>query len=175
MYCKLTSCALKGVDGLIVSVEVDISNGLPSFDLVGLPDSSVRESRERVRSAIKNSGYIFPVKRITVNLAPADYKKEGSYYDLPIALGILCCMGVITQDDLDSRMIVGELSLDGGIQGVKGVLSIASTAKKANLKECLVPMDNATESALVKGIDTVPISSLKEAVLHLTGNSRPYH
>ena len=102
MYCRLTSCALEGVDGLIVTVEVDISNGLPSFDLVGLPDSAVRESKERVRSAIKNSGYPFPVKRITINLAPADYKKEGAYYDLPIALGILSCMGVIEQDTLES-------------------------------------------------------------------------
>ncbi|HHX59571.1 MAG TPA: YifB family Mg chelatase-like AAA ATPase [Epulopiscium sp.] len=171
MYCKLTSCALKGVDGLIVTVEVDISNGLPSFDLVGLPDSSVRESKERVRSAIKNSGYPFPVKRITVNLAPADYKKEGAYYDLPIALGILCCIGVVEQDALDSHMIVGELSLDGSVQSVNGILPIACTAKDAILKQCLVPISNASESALVKGIDTIGISSLKEAIFHLTGEN----
>ncbi len=168
MYCKLTSCALMGVDGLIVTVEVDITNGLPSFDLVGLPDSSVRESKERVRSAIKNSGYPFPIKRITVNLAPADYRKEGAYYDLPIALGILCCIGVIEQKALDSTMIVGELSLDGSVQGVKGILPIACAAKDKKLKQCLVPMTNSAESALVKGIDTVGISSLKEAILHLT-------
>lgn len=169
MYCNLTSCALTGVDGLIVTVEVDITNGLPSFDLVGLPDSSVRESKERVRSAIKNSGYPFPVKRITINLAPADYKKEGAYYDLPIALGILCCMGVLEQDDLESSMIVGELSLNGRVQGVKGILPIACAAKEAHFKQCLVPLINATESSLVKGIETIGISSLKEAVLHLTG------
>lgn len=171
MYCKLTSCALKGVDGLIVTVEVDISNGLPSFDLVGLPDSSVRESKERVRSAIKNSGYTFPVKRITVNLAPADYKKEGAYYDLPIALGILSCMGVISQDSLDKCMVVGELSLDGSIQAVKGILPITITAKKAGLEQCLVPFDNATESALIKDIDTIGLSSLKETILHLNGDT----
>lgn len=171
MYCKLTSCALKGVDGLIVTVEVDISNGLPSFDLVGLPDSSVRESRERVRSAIKNSGFPFPIKRITVNLAPADYKKEGAYYDLPIAIAILCCMGVLAQESLDSHMIVGELSLDGRVQSVKGILPIACAAKDANLKQCLVPISNATESALVKGIDTIGVSSLNEAVLHLTAEN----
>lgn len=169
MYCKLTSCALKGVDGLIVTVEVDITNGLPAFDLVGLPDSSVRESKERVRSAIKNSGYLFPVKRITVNLAPADYKKEGAYYDLPIALGILCCIGVIEQETLDTSMIVGELSLDGSIQGVNGILPIACAAKDAHLKQCFVPVVNAPESALVKGIDTIGIPSLKAMVLHLTG------
>ena len=118
MYCKLTSCALHGIDGLIVDVEVDISNGLPAFDLVGLPDSSVRESKERVKSAIRNSGYPFPVKRITINLAPADYKKEGSYYDLPIALGILCCMGVLNQESLQSSLIVGELSLDGSVRAL---------------------------------------------------------
>ncbi|NLI90428.1 MAG: YifB family Mg chelatase-like AAA ATPase [Epulopiscium sp.] len=170
MYCKLTSCALMGVDGLLVTVEVDISNGLPSFDLVGLPDSSVRESKERVRSAIKNSGYPFPVKRITVNLAPADYRKEGSYYDLPIALGILSCMGVVSQNSLNKCMVAGELSLDGSIQSVKGILPIAITAKEAGLKQCLVPLDNATESALVKGIDTIGLSSLKETILHLNGD-----
>lgn len=168
MYCRLTSCALNGVDGLIVNVEVDITNGLPSFDLVGLPDSSVRESKERVRSAIKNSGYPFPVKRITINLAPADYKKEGGYYDLPIALGILCCIGVIEQKALNASMVVGELSLDGSVQSVKGILPITSTAKNAGFKQCLVPFDNATEGALIEGIDTIGISSLKEAVLHLT-------
>lgn len=169
MYCQLTSCALHGVDGLIVDVEVDISNGLPSFDLVGLPDSSVRESKERVRSAIKNSGYSFPVKRITINLAPADYKKEGSYYDLPIALGILCCMGVIDQESLSSSLIVGELSLDGSVRDVRGILPITCAAKEAHFKQCLVPFLNAQEGALVKDVDTIGISSLQEAVLHLTG------
>ena len=169
MYCELTSCALHGVDGLIVDVEVDISNGLPSFDLVGLPDSSVRESKERVRSAIKNSGYPFPVKRITINLAPADYKKEGSYYDLPIALGILCCMGIIEQDALSSSLIVGELSLDGSVREVRGILPVVCSAKDAHFKQCIVPISNAQEGALVKGIDTIGISSLEEAVLHLTG------
>lgn len=171
MYCELKSCALHGVDGLIIDVEVDISDGLPCFDLVGLPDSSVRESKERVRSAIKNSGYPFPVKRITINLAPADYKKGGSYYDLPIALGILCCMGVIEQDALDSRLIVGELSLDGSIRNVKGILPITWAAKAANMKECLVPKANASEGGLVQDINTIGLSSLQEAVGHLTGEN----
>jgi len=171
MYCELKSCALHGVDGLIVDVEVDISDGLPCFDLVGLPDSSVRESKERVRSAIRNSGYPFPVKRITINLAPADYKKEGSYYDLPIALGILCCMGLIEQGSLNSSLIVGELSLDGNIRDVKGILPIVCAAKDNHIKECLIPIKNATEGALVKGIDIIGLSSLQEAILHLTGES----
>lgn len=171
MYCKLTSCALHGIDGLIVDVEVDISNGLPAFDLVGLPDSSVRESKERVKSAIRNSGYPFPVKRITINLAPADYKKEGSYYDLPIALGILCCMGVLNQESLLSSLIVGELSLDGSVRDVRGILPITCAANDAGFKQCLVPNLNASESALVKGIHTIGISSLKEAIGHLTGKS----
>lgn len=171
MYCKLTSCALLGVDGLIVNVEVDISDGLPSFDIVGLPDSSVREAKDRVRSAIKNSGYPFPIKRITINLAPADYKKEGSYYDLPIALGILCCIGIIPQDSLSSRMIVGELSLDGSIQPVKGILPIVSTAKDMNFRECIIPKANSAEGALINNIDIIGVSSLQEAILHLTQDS----
>lgn len=168
MYCKLTSCAIYGVDGLIIDVEVDVSDGLPSFDLVGLPDSAVREAKERVRSAIRNSGYHFPIKRITVNLAPADYKKEGAYYDLPIALGILCCMGIIEQSSLSSCMIVGELSLNGKVRPVKGILPIVSTAKDNNFSQCIIPKANVIEGALIQSIDIIGASTLEEVILHLT-------
>ncbi|HHX62809.1 MAG TPA: YifB family Mg chelatase-like AAA ATPase, partial [Epulopiscium sp.] len=129
------------------------------------------ESKERVRSAIRNSGYPFPVKRITINLAPADYKKEGSYYDLPIALGILSCMGLIEQDLLNSCLVVGELSLDGNIRQVKGILPIVCAAKANHMKECLLPIKNAPEGALVEGINIIGLASLQEAILHLNGEA----
>ena len=116
---KVKSVALKGLEGIEISVEVDISSGLPSFNIVGLPDEAVQEARERVRSAIKNSGFEFPIKRITVNLAPAEVKKEGSTFDLPIALGILCCVGAIKEkDSLKNYYFIGELSLDGSLRKV---------------------------------------------------------
>ena len=166
MFAKVKSAAILGIDGYTVDVEVDVSAGLPALDLVGLATSAVKESKERVRTAIKNSGYQFPVKRITINLAPADVKKEGPGFDLPIAIGLLTCTGDIAAvpDDL---LIIGELSLDGAVRGINGVLSIVYSAHKLGIKKCIVPYDNAPEGALVSGVEVVGVRTLNEAVRYL--------
>lgn len=169
MLSKINSCGLIGLDGYIVEVEIDISAGLPSFDIVGLPDTAVRESKERVRAAIKNSGFEFPVKRITVNLAPADIKKEGPAYDLPIALGILCATEQIQVKDIDKYMFLGELSLDGKIKPINGILPMTITALKAGIEKLVVPVENAEEAGVVKGIKVLPGSSVLEVINHLQG------
>ncbi len=161
------SSALCGIDGYIINVEVDISDGLPSFDLVGLPDSSVKESKERVRTAIKNSNFIFPVKRITVNLSPADTRKEGPSFDLPIAISILSCMGIIKEEKLKSTIIIGELSLDGSINPVNGILPMVYSAFKKGIKKCIIPFLNAEEGAIVNGMEVYGVKSLSEVVEHL--------
>lgn len=167
MLSKIISSGLLGIDGYLIDVEVDLSNGLPAFDLVGLPDSAVKESRERVRTAIKNSGFTFPIKRITVNLAPAHMKKEGPAFDLPIALGILCSMGLFPISSLKNTLILGELSLDGSIRSVNGVLPMVYHAKQRGISHCIVPFENAQEAAIVKGIEVYPFATLIEAVSFL--------
>ena len=137
MYAKTFGETTCGINGEEIIVEVDISNGLPAFELVGLPDTSVRESRERVRAALKNSGYKFPMTRITVNLAPADFKKDGSGLDLPIAIGILCGSGQINAEAISDKVFVGELALDGGIREVSGILPMIIKAKEAG-RNCIV-------------------------------------
>ncbi|MDR1913634.1 MAG: YifB family Mg chelatase-like AAA ATPase [Clostridiales bacterium] len=164
MLAKVISGAIQGIDGYIVEVEVDLSRGMPMFELVGLPDSAVKESKDRVRTAIKNTGYQFPVKRITVNLAPADTKKEGPAYDLPIALGILTCMGIITPDALKGIFFAGELSLDGSIRQVTGVLPMALAAKKAGYTRAVLPRENAEEAALVSQMDIMGADGLGELI-----------
>ena len=168
MLSKVTSCSLRGIDGCLIDVEVDLSQGLPSFDIVGLPDSAVKESKERVRTAIKNSGYEFPIKRITVNLAPADIKKEGPSFDLPIAAAMLICTGVISAEAVKGYMFTGELSLDGNIRRVNGVLPMVYCGKQNGINKFIVPFDNADEAALVYGTDIYPLKSLKELVEHFT-------
>ncbi len=167
MLSKILSSGLLGIDGYLIDVEVDLSNGLPAFDLVGLPDSAVKEARERVRTAIKNSGFTFPIKRITVNLAPAHMKKEGPAFDLPIALGILCSMGLFSLSSLQNTLILGELSLDGSIRNVNGVLPMIYHAKERGISRCIVPFENAQEAALVKGIEVYPFTNLIDAVSFL--------
>jgi magnesium chelatase family protein len=169
LLAKVLSSAVIGIDGHLVEVEVDISHGLPSFTTVGLPEASVKESKERVKSAINNSGYEFSYDRITVNLAPAGIKKEGTGFDLPVALGILCASGVIPQDELIRYMILGELSLDGRVKPVKGSLPMAITAKKAGYKGIIVPHDNRKEAAVVKGIPVYPVKRLSQLVEFLRG------
>ena len=168
MLSKVTSCSLKGIDGCLIDVEVDLSQGLPSFDIVGLPDSAVKESKERVRTAIKNSGYEFPIKRITVNLAPADIKKEGPSFDLPIAAAMLICTGVIPTQKANGYMFTGELSLDGNIRRVNGVLPMVYCGRQNDINKFIVPYDNADEAALVCGTEIYPVKSLKELVDHFT-------
>lgn len=172
MTSIVRSGALAGVDGYPVSVEVDVSAGLPSFDIVGQPDSAVRESRERVRAALVNSDMHFPAKRIVVNLAPADTRKEGPSFDLPIAVGLLACSGAIAKN-FSNVFITGELSLSGEIAPVSGVLSMACEAAKAGIETIAVPIANANEAALVKGISVIPVSNLKSLASFLNGSSIP--
>lgn len=176
MMSKVLSSAVIGIDAYIVEVEVDISKGLPSFSTVGLPEGAVRESKERVKASIKNSGYQFPSDRITVNLAPADIKKEGSAFDLPMAIGILSATGLIQGGAIYGYLILGELSLDGLIRPVKGALPIAIAAKEAGLKGVFLPSKNATEAAVVEGVNIYPVDSLSMLVETLSGmlNINPF-
>ncbi|MDX1775071.1 MAG: YifB family Mg chelatase-like AAA ATPase [Desulfobulbales bacterium] len=169
MLAKIKSSAVVGIDALPVTVEVDISYGLPAFATVGLADGAVRESRERVKAAIKNSGYEFPIHRITVNLAPADVKKEGAGYDLPMALGILSASEVLKSDKLGRYAVIGELSLDGSVRPAKGILPMAIAARRACLEGILVPLANAEEAAVVAGIKVIGVKTLYEAVEFLAG------
>jgi magnesium chelatase family protein len=169
MLARIYSALVLGVDGFEIEVEVDICSGLPMFSTVGLPDGSVRESKDRVRAAIRNSGYEFPNKRITVNLAPADVKKNGSSYDLPIAMGILYAAAIISGTRNQEYCMVGELSLDGSLRSVRGVLSMALSVKKSKLKGIIVPFENAEEASVVKGIEIIPVKFLYEAVEFLAG------
>jgi magnesium chelatase family protein len=168
MLAKVTSFALIGLDSTLVDVEVDISRGLPSQTIVGLPDAAIRESAERVRAAIVNSGLIHPRARLTVNLAPADLRKEGPAYDLPIAVGILVASEQVGADFLNAGL-VGELSLDGHVRSVTGVLPMAVAAREEGLATLYVPEANAAEAALVEGLEVIPVASLASLVGHLHG------
>lgn len=163
MYAKMTSASVLGVNGFLVEVEVDISNGLPAFDIVGLPDSSVKEARERVRVAIKNSENNFPLQRITTNLAPADIRKEGAVFDLAIALGILAASEQLKLPS-EQLLLIGELALDGGLRALTGVLPMVMTAQEAGIQQVMLPQQNAAEAALVEGMTVIPIGSLQDAV-----------
>jgi len=164
MLAKIYSAAVLGIDAYIVEVEAHLESQLPAFATVGLPDSAVRESRERVNAAIKNSNFPFPQKRITINLAPADIKKEGSAFDLPIAIGILAASGVVSQDHIADYVILGELSLDGSLRPIRGALPIAVEISKNEIKGIVLPVENASEAAMAQGIKVYPITSLTEAV-----------
>ena len=168
MLAKVTSFALIGLDSTLISVEVDISRGLPAQIIVGLPDAAVRESSERVRAAVVNSGLVYPRARLTVNLAPADLRKEGPAYDLPIATGLLLATEQVDAD-LSDAGLVGELSLDGQVRGVTGMLPMAVAAKEKGLSEIYVPQANAAEAALVEGLTVYPVASLASLVGHLHG------
>ncbi len=170
MLAQVTSCAVVGLEGAPIQVEVDISRGLPSWMLVGLPDAAVREAGERVRSAIKNSGLQFPQGRITINLAPADLRKEGPAYDLPIAIGVLVASEQLFH--LESpAMIIGELSLDGSVRHVQGVLPMAAQARHEGINTLYVPQSDAPEAALVQGLTVYPVATLGRLVSHLLGIS----
>ena len=167
MLATLESATVIGVDACRVHVEIDVSGGLPHFQLVGLPDASVRESRDRVRAAIRNSGYDFPVNRITINLAPGDVRKAGPAFDLPIALGMLAATGTVTRSDFAGIVHIGELSLDGAIQPARGVLPIAAEARRSKARALLLPFDNLPEAAVVEGLRLLPVRTLREAVERL--------
>ncbi|MEN8200360.1 MAG: magnesium chelatase domain-containing protein, partial [Thermodesulfobacteriota bacterium] len=169
MLAKVHSGTVQGVDGLPVTVEVDLARGLPMFTTVGLPDNSVRESKERVKAAIKNCGYDFPACRITVNLAPADIKKGGAGFDLSIALGILAASKLFPAERLKDYCVLGELSLDGEVRSVPGVLPVTISARTNGLKGMLVPKSNRHEAAVVDNIEVIAIHSLDQAVEFLAG------
>src|SRR5919199_2497664 len=162
--CWARSLSLFGIDALPVEVEVDVSPGLPGFSIVGLPDAAVQEARERVRVAMSNSGYKFPTKRVIVNLAPANLRKEGPAFDLPIALGILAASGALAAGGLERAGVVGELSLDGGVRGIKGALSMAEGARKEGLRSLVLPQRDAPEAAVIGGVDGFVMRTLREAV-----------
>lgn len=169
MLAQILSSAVDGIDAYLVEVEIDISSGLPLFTTVGLPETTVRESKERVKSAIGNSGYTFPDDRITVNLAPANIKKEGTGFDLPIALGILTATGVVSQKIIAPYLLLGELSLDGRIKPVNGSLPMALAARSAGYRGIIVPHDNRLEASVVNGIDVYPAKTLSQVVEFFRG------
>ena len=166
MLAKTRTCALIGLDGIVVETEVDIAPGLPAFHIVGLPDTALHESRERVRAAIRNSGVEFPMRRIAVSLAPADIRKSGPAYDLPIAIGILTSTGQVPELD-DSSLLLGELALDGSLRPTMGMLPMVAVGKRQGFKRAFVPAANAEEAALVDGIDVFPVKNLAEMIAFL--------
>lgn len=166
MLSHIYSCGLSGIDGFSVCVETDISNGLPAFDIVGLPDAAVKEAKERIRSAIKNTGFRFPAKHIVINLAPASKRKEGSGYDLPMALSIICATEQIYASDLSKCAFFGELSLDGTVQSINGILPMVISAYKNGFTDMFVPTENADEAAVIEGVNIYPVSSLKALCDH---------
>lgn len=170
VIAKTSSCSLCGIDAFVVDVEVDISMGLPVFQMVGLAETSVKESKERVRAAVNNSGYRFPMDRVVVNLAPADMQKTGTGLDLPVAVAILAASGLIPADALTPYVLSGELSLDGRVKPVKGILPLALTARKQGFRGLMVPADNAREAALVDGLDVLPVTCLSQVVDFFAGH-----
>lgn len=167
MLSKIKSCGLLGINGYIINVETYISSGIPYFEIVGLGDAAVKEAKDRVRAAIKNSGLEFPIRRITVNLAPAHLRKEGSSLDLPIAIGIISAMGNVLYEPPKDYVFAGELSLDGGINPVKGILSMALCAKEKGVENFILPNDNKNEAAVVKGLNVFPVRKLDDVIHHL--------
>lgn len=165
------SMALHGLEGFLIDVQVDISNGMPSWDIVGLPDASVKEAKERVRTAIKNSGYELFSRKIVVNLAPANIKKEGSIFDLPIAIGILKSLDVINGKHIENILMIGELSLNGNLNSINGALPICIEAKKQGITKIILPKKNAKEASVIDGIEVLGASNLNEVVYYLNGIS----
>jgi magnesium chelatase family protein len=169
MLARVFSCAVIGLDGVIVEVEVDTGQGLPGMTIVGLPDTAIQESRERVQAAVKNAGIPYPRKRIIVNLAPASVRKEGPSYDLPIAVGVLVYADYLDQGCVNEALVVGELSLDGTVRHTRGVLPMAATAIKNGFKRIIVPEADAPEAALIPNLEVIPVPSLAALFNHLTG------
>lgn len=170
MLANVRSMSLHGLDGYLIQVQVDVSAGLPAWEIVGLADTAIKESKERVRTAIKNSGLDFPSRRIVVNLAPADIRKEGSFLDLPIAIGVLIATENISSINLESTVLIGELSLDGKVNGINGVLPMCIEAIKMGIKRIILPEKNAKEAAIINNIQIIPVKSLEETVAYLSGN-----
>lgn len=172
MFAKIYGSTTLGLNGVLITVEVDIANGLPAFDIVGLPETAVKESRERVRAAIKNAGYEFPAKRITINLAPADLRKDGSGLDLPIAMGILAACGYIERTACEPVVFISELSLEGRLRSVPGILPIAVQAADQGFKSIILAPENAAEALLVGKLTVIAAQTLEDVVLHISGRRR---
>jgi len=169
MLARVFSCAVIGLEGVVVDVEVDTGQGLPGTDIVGLPDKAVQESRHRVQSAIKNAGLPYPRKRIVVNLAPASVRKEGPTYDLPIALGVLMMQGLLPSGIVNDAIVVGELSLDGTVRHARGVLPMAAVARQQGFRRIIVSVVDGAEAALIPDLEVIPVSSLFALYQHLNG------
>ncbi|RME88862.1 MAG: ATP-binding protein [Anaerolineae bacterium] len=169
MLARVYSCAVIGLEGVIVEVEVDTGPGLPGMTIVGLPDTAVQESRERVQAAVKNAGFPYPRKRIIVNLAPASVRKEGPAYDLPIALGVMVMSGLLPQEAVEGTLVIGELSLDGSVRHTRGVLPMAAVARREGFRRLLVPAADAAEAALIPGLEVIPVETLEQLYAHLSG------
>ena len=169
MLARVHSCAIIGLDGVVIEVEVDFGQGLPGVTIVGLPDTAVQESRERVQAAIRNAGMYFPRKRLVVNLAPAAVRKSGPAYDLPIALGMLITTGQLAPHTVEDSMMIGELSLDGSVRHVRGVLPMAALAQEKGFKRVFVPKEDVAQSALIPDLEAIPVGSLRELLDHLNG------
>ncbi len=170
MYFEITSAGILGIEGIKINVELDISNGLPNFTIVGLPDSAIKESKERVRSALVNKGLNFPPKRITVNLSPSNIKKQGTFYDLPIGVGILAYMGVLNQERLKDFAFLGELSLDGVIKPINGVLPMVLSLRELGVKNIVVPEQNAQEVAFLEDINIYSPKDISELINFINGD-----
>ena len=171
MIAKTYTCSLLGIDAILVEVEVDLASGLPGFSTVGLPDNIVKESKDRVKAAIQNSGYPFPFERITVNLAPASLKKEGAGFDLPIAVGILAALGIVNAEKAARMIFCGELALDGRVKPVAGCLPMAIQARDSGYANIILPAENAPEAAVLNTVSVRPVNHLSEAVEFLNGRS----
>lgn len=170
MLSIVKSMSLQGLEGFLVDVQVDVSAGMPNWEVVGLPDASVKESKERVRTAIKNSGFDFQSRKIVINLAPADTRKEGSFFDLPIAIGILLDFEDIKLQNLEDTVFIGELSLNGKLNKVNGILPMCIEAKKLGIKRVILPEENAKEASIVAGLKVIGVSCLVDVVEYLNGD-----
>ena len=173
MLAIVKSMSLEGVDGYLVDVQVDVTGGLPSFNIVGLPDISIKEAKERVRSSIKNNGYEIPSRRILVNLSPADKRKEGTGFDLPIAIGLLITGGIIKNqnlEDFNQTVFLGELSLDGRINRVRGILPMCIEARNLGIKRVIVPESNSREAAVIEELEVIPVKNLNDVIEYINGN-----
>lgn len=170
MISNVKTISLNGIEGNLVEVQTDIAGGLPNFEIVGLPDTSVKESKERIRTAIKNSGIEFPSRRIIINLAPASTKKEGTSYDLPIAIGILIALNEIQKDNLENTIFIGELSLDGKVNRINGVLPMCIEALNLGIKRVILPKANTIEAAVIEQLEIIGVNNLKELVQYINGN-----
>lgn len=167
MYSKVVTGAISGIESLLAAVEVDVSTGMPGFEMVGQLSNEVREARERVKVALKNTGIEIPAKRITISISPADMRKEGASYDLPVAIGVLISLGYIPKEYVKDTLILGELGLDGRVKPVKGILPIARKAKQSGLRRCVIPKGNAREGAVIEGIEIVGVTTLEETIAYL--------